>query len=99
MRKNGLYKNRLPMIDGNLEFSWEFSFQNNNTIVFQNGLHKKNTTVGMKDENKGRVVQKAKVVFSFSLGEGVVCIWVSWFSLLNFLLKIMIISDLFLFGF
>ena len=35
MRKNGLHKNRLPMIDGNLEFSWEFSFQNNNTIVFR----------------------------------------------------------------
>ena len=51
------------------------------------------STVGMKDENKGRGVQKAKVVFSFSLGEGVVCIWVSWFSLLN------LVSDLFLFGF
>ena len=32
MRKNGLHKDRLPMIDGNLEFSWEFGFQNNKTI-------------------------------------------------------------------
>ena len=99
MRKNGLHKNRLPMIDGNLEFSWEFSFQNNNTIVFRMDFTRITLLLAWNTRTKVVSFKRPRWFFSFSLQEGVVCIWVSWFSLLNLLKKIIIIFYLFLFGF